>query len=64
MPNTLPVHISCYCDDLELLGGATLVFDTIRVGFPTSKVYCNWMGYSEEAKAVVKVRCESLNITL
>lgn len=33
-----PVHILATCRKPELIGGTLLVFDTLRVGFPTAKV--------------------------
>ena len=33
-----PVHILATCRKPELLGGTLLVFDTLRIGFPTAKV--------------------------
>lgn len=38
------VHILATCRKSELLRATTLVFDTIRTGFPTAKIEVDWNG--------------------
>ena len=48
------VYIITYCRDLDLLYGSTLVFDTLRIGFPESEVVVIDNASLPEARAVIR----------
>lgn len=58
------VYIITRCTDLDLKASATLVFDSIRVGFPTWNIYCYYLGDFEEVEIEVKKKCKKYNIIL
>lgn len=43
----MTVHLLCTCRKPELLRAATLVFDSIRVGFPTATLDVFWNGLAD-----------------
>lgn len=47
------VHIITYCDDLELIYGSLLVFDSVRLAFPDSKIVVSENSNSSEVKSLV-----------
>ena len=58
------VFIITRCTDLSCRKSATLVFDTIRVGFPAYKIVCFYLGDFTEVKNEIVDRCAKLNIEL
>lgn len=55
---TKDIYIITYCDDIDLLGGSTLVFKTLRVGFPNARVTVYFAGELKEAREEVKKLCK------
>src|SRR5438045_5048633 len=51
------VFIIVRCLKLELRRTATLVFDTIRIGFPTFKISCHYLGDFQEVEDEVIDKC-------
>lgn len=60
-----PVFISAICRNAELLPASTMVFDTIRVGFPNSRVtvFINPLLHVDEIEAAAKkAECETIRL--
>lgn len=51
----MTVLLSCFSDTNPRT--ATLVFDTLRVGFPAADVRCYWTGNNKDTEQVVKELC-------
>src|SRR5436190_20563730 len=58
------VFIITRCIDLALRRNATLVFDTIRVGFPTADISCYYLGDFKEVRDEVVDKCLKNDIKL
>lgn len=58
------VHISVICRNPELFRASTLVFDSIRIGFPTSKIVVLAQGLSPEQFSEVEKLCNPLDVAL
>ena len=56
------VFIITRCIDLSCRKSATLVFNTIRVGFPTFKVICAYLGDFKEVEDEIIDKCAKNNI--
>lgn len=57
----MKVHILCTCRKIELLPFSTLVFKTIRVGFPTADIYVTGNALSETVCEAVYYSAEKAN---
>lgn len=57
------VHILATCRDMDLLGGTLLVFDTLRTGFPGSKIFVWGNKLPVCAYDRVKVACREVKAT-
>src|SRR3954465_9852369 len=51
------LHILATCRNPDILRGTTLLFDTLRVGFPTAQVTVHSNALPEYARAVVQKLC-------
>jgi hypothetical protein len=56
------VHILVTCRNPELFRASTLVFDTIRTGFPTWDIYATGLDLSDEHESEIARLCRKTNI--
>ena len=56
------VFIMVRCTDIMCKAGALLVFDTIRVGYPTWKITCVYLGDYPDIQIEIEAKCKENNI--
>ena len=60
MPTIKTVHIITYCDNLDLIYGSLLVFDSVRLAFPNAKIVVSENSNLSEAKSLVWDRAKAV----